>query len=1004
MTGLRTLLRALLHRAGTSLVILLVALCASAAATIGPTYYVAAKHSILQDTLTSVPVGGRGLQSSVQGPVQGVLAGVVQDQSDVVASVVGGPVNRDRLFTPPVQAQEALRFFPPLTEQILLAWRSDFCDHIHVRTGRCPTDTWQIMVSSSLATINHWRVGQQVTAAVTHPFTITGIYDAPRATGDYWFSRGPIYFPFEQPTPQSSPYDAMFTPTSTLNSIGGNPQGQIVVSRSLRVPKVEPSDVAALARLGNRLTSAPALSQVATFSGLGTTMHAVHSSWNALAIPVVVITAELLVLTWLLLFLIVTDAVEARGSEIALAKLRGYGAGRALAFGVGEPAALLAIALPVGAVVGWLVTRLLVTVLLRTGTPVPLPGLGWVGAAVAVAGGVTAVLVAARRTLVRPVVDEWRRASRRATDRSWLFDAIILTAAVAGLVQLSVGGSLRSTRHSALALVVPGLLGLAVAVVASRLLPVMCRSAFARTRTRGSLGPFLAVRHIARRPGGTRTTMILGTAVALATFSVASWSISKDNRSRVADVSIGAPTVLAVAPPPGVDLAAAVDRADPSGTHAAAVESYFSGNTVLLAVQPERFAKVAHWHAVGVHDPGSLLARLHPPAPPSLILDGDAMRIRLHVDRLSQPAPLTVDAVASTSTAPTPIEFGTVRAGQNVARSASLSGCPCVVQDVQLSTSAPLDGAVTLQGIDVHASGTWRSLAGATDAARWLDTDNQKASVASSPDGLQWGFFATRTSPATLRIHDRPEPLPAIIAAPVAPPTDGTVTANGLDGGNLKVSIDSRIPEVPSAARNGVIVDLDYAIRSAYGSTSPSTPAVWVRGPVAPIAHSLARSGIPVIGSVSSAAVNDQLGRQGPALASVLFLADAVAAAILAGLAAILSLSAAARRRRYEYAALSATGADQKTLFMALAIEQVAVVGFGSLAGVVAGLAAISLAGHSVPQFVQSQAAILDYTPNMTLLVVVIGLGFVVLLGAALLAAAALLRTVTPEQLREAPT
>jgi putative ABC transport system permease protein len=136
----------------------------------------------------------------------------------------------------------------------------------------------------------------------------------------------------------------------------------------------------------------------------------------------------------------------------------------------------------------------------------------------------------------------------------------------------------------------------------------------------------------------------------------------------------------------------------------------------------------------------------------------------------------------------------------------------------------------------------------------------------------------------------------------------------------------------------------------------------------------------------------------------VLFLADAAAAAILAGLAAILSLSAAARRRRYEYAALGATGADRRTLFTALAIEQLAVVGFGSLAGVIAGLASLSLAGHNVPEFVQRPVATLDYAPNTVLMVVTIGLGFVLLFGAALLAAAALLRSVTPEQLREAPT
>ena len=1004
MTGLRTLLRAVLHRAGTSSVILLVALCASAAATIGPTYYVAAKHSILQDSLISTSVVGRGVQTVEQGPIQGELDALQAGQTKMLATSLGGGGAVQQLFTSPVEAVESERFFPSLAEQMLLVSRTGVCQHLHLHTGRCPTVPTEVMISTSLAADNHWHVGQHIEPAHTRPLTITGIYDPPPATEDYWFLRGSVYFPDEQPRPLAAPFDAMFTPESTMPLLGENAQGSVVIARTLLIPNVQPSDVDPLARLGNRLIAAPTLNGAVTVTGIATTTQSVHSSWNALAIPVLVITLELLVLTWLLLFLVVTDAVEARGSEIALAKLRGYGTGRSIAFGIGEPASLLAIALPLGALIGWVVSDLLSSVLLRSGTPVGLPGLGWLGAAGAVLGGVAAVVVAARRTLVRPVVEEWRRASRRATDRSWLFDAIVLTAAVAGLVQLSVGGTLRSTKHSALALVVPGILGLAVAVVASRLLPIVCRAAFARTRGRGSLGPFLAVRHIARRPGGTRTTMILGTAVALATFSIAAWSVSKDNRAREAQVSVGARTVLAVAPAQGVDLAAAVDRADPSGEHASAVESYFSGNNVTLAVEPQRFAHVAHWQAVGVNDPAALLSSLHPEAPSELILDGESLRIHMRIDRLSAPAPLTVDVVASTSSAPTPIEFGTVHSGQVIDRTAGLSGCPCVVRDIQLTPGAPLQGVVTLTGMEVRSSGPWQPVRGAVDAAHWVDTDNQRVTVNATSDGLRWSFFATAAPPATLRIHDRPEPLPAIISSAVAQPGDATTTANGLDGGNLEVSIAGRVNEVPSAPRNGLIVDLDYAVRAAYRSIGPATPAVWVRGPVQPIVQSLKRSGIPVLGSVSSSDVTQQLGRQGPALASVLFLADAAAAAILAGLAAILSLSAAARRRRYEYAALGATGADRKTLFTALAIEQVAVVGFGTLAGVVAGLAAMSLAGHNVPEFVNRPVATLDYAPSTSLMVIAIGLGFVVLVSAALLAAGALLRSVTPEQLREAPT
>ncbi len=60
----------------------------------------------------------------------------------------------------------------------------------------------------------------------------------------------------------------------------------------------------------------------------------------------VLITAQLLLLAWLLLFLIVADAAEARGPEVALAKMRGRGRWRSLTFSLGEPVILLAVALP----------------------------------------------------------------------------------------------------------------------------------------------------------------------------------------------------------------------------------------------------------------------------------------------------------------------------------------------------------------------------------------------------------------------------------------------------------------------------------------------------------------------------------------------------------------------------------------------------------------------------------------------------------------------------------
>ncbi|MDQ1696600.1 MAG: putative transport system permease protein [Frankiaceae bacterium] len=1005
-----TLLRAIYHRAGTSLVVLVVALCATAAATVGPTYYVAARHSILQDALTSTNVVGRGFQAVQQGPVQGTLGGLDASVSTELDTVLHGPDTTQRLFRPTVRALETSAFFADAVQVVPLVWRTDICAHLHFRSGRCPSAVDEVVASSSLAALNHWQLGARLSAAKRTPMSLVGVYDIPDTSGDYWFGRSPVYFPAEVPTPDKQPFDALFTTRQTIDALHGNPQGTTVVARSLAAERVRPSDVDALSSLDVRLNTSPTLSGVAVITGMSSTAESVHSNWSALAVPVVVVTAELLVLTWLLLFLVVTDAVEARGTEIALAKLRGYGAGRSLVFGLGEPVSLLSIALPAGALVGWALTGVLARTLLRPDTPVSLPALGWVGAAIAATGGIAAIAVAARRTLSRPVVEQWRRTGHKATDRGWVFDAIVLTGTVAGLVQLRVSGTLGSARHSALALLVPGLLGLGVAVVGSRLLPVLCQALFGRTRHRGGLGPFLAMRHIVRRPGGTRTTMILATAIALATFSVGAWSVSNANRTRVARVTVGAPTVMSVVVPPTSELGDVVDRIDPDGRSAAAVEVFDSGSTTLVAVQPQRFASVANWGAGFVGDPGRLMSGLHPPAPDPVVLDGDDVRVRLRVDKLD-PADtrLTLDFVALGASAPTPVDLGVVTPRhRSITRVGSLAACPCTVRDLQLApmgAATQVIGDVTITGIDVRDASGWHPVPHATDIAGWSDSGDQQVVVDSvGGGGLHWSFFATKDAPPTLTTRDRPDPLPAVVSRSLAG-NDAALDATGLNAAGLRVSVLDQAANVPGAATNGVVVDLTYAERAAYGNVAPAIAQVWARGNVDRIRRGLAAAHVAVLSTTTSGDVDAELSRQGPALASVLFLADAAAAAVLAALAAVLGLTAAARRRRYEYAALAATGASRRSLYAALAIEQLVVIGFGALTGIGTGLVAEALAGRNVPEFVTAPAAtLLWYRPSLLVLGVALGLGLLLLLASAALAAGALLRSVSADQLREAPS
>jgi hypothetical protein len=145
------------------------------------------------------------------------------------------------------------------------------------------------------------------------------------------------------------------------------------------------------------------------------------------------------------------------------------------------------------------------------------------------------------------------------------------------------------------------------------------------------------------------------------------------------------------------------------------------------------------------------------------------------------------------------------------------------------------------------------------------------------------------------------------------------------------------------------------------------------------------------------------LDRQGPALASVLFVAAAGAAALLAAGAAVLALYQAGRRRRHEYAALIAGRVSRRSLQAAVLIEQLVVLGFGTLTGIAAGLAAAAAVLRDVPEFRSPPTSPpLLYSPppgpvGLPLLVAAAILG-----AAATIAALAVVRSARPELLRQA--
>jgi hypothetical protein len=1007
--------------------ILVVALVAVAAVAAGPVYYGAARTSILQDTVAGAPVIGRGFEANETGPVTSTLLSLRQTVNGLLDSDLG-PKAAARLFAPPVQSIEGTGLYQPYGKEFILAWRTGVCAHLRI-TGSCAAAPGQVIISQSLAARTGLRIGQRITGTGWSPLTVTGIYRLPDLNADYWVLRSTTYFPMEtQPSSSRNAtsnveLDAMFTPRATMDG-AGNQQGTSVIDDQLAAGSLRAGDVPLLQSGMSAFATNVGDQNVIVTTELPATLSTVQSSWRTVAVPVLLITLTLLALSWLLLFMAVTDAVDARGPEVALARLRGHGRWRTLAFGLSEPAALLAIAFPAGALAGWAAAAALDSVLLRPGTPTGMPLLAWAAAAVATAGGFAAIGLAARRTLRRGVVEEFRRAGRGGAERGWVVDAVLLTAAVAGLLDLLLTGQIGSASQNVLSLLVPALLGLAVAVVASRLLPLACRAVYGYTGRRGGLGTYLAVRQIARRPGGVRTTIVLATSFALATFAVTAWSVGRNNYRLVAGTQIGAPAVLTVAPPRGADLGAIVDHADPSGQQATVVDRYVSltsgtGGDVTLGVDPQRFAKIAYWSRQFAAQPlASLAAQLDPPAPPPITLTGDAMRITVRVASMSVPGELVS---ANVTTGSSPVSLGALPQRGTATLTGALTGCPCVLQSLELGLSGTelsgssglpaVSGNLTITSAAVHANGRWQPISprALASAAAWKERNTTRHPpdvISASPAGLRWNFSdVPGTEDPILQSADTPAVLPALIPATLTAGRTGIFAGVGLDGSPLLLRPVAAVGAVPGAPAGGVIVDRRYAELAAGQNLGQVTQEVWLAaGALGRIGPRLRAAGVSIVGEQSTAAMVASLERQGPALASVLFLADGGAAAVLAAGAAIMGVYLSARRRRYEFAALEGSGVRRPTLGRAVLIELMVVLGFGAVAGIGAGLAAAAAVLRSVPEFTTSPSApSLSYVPPAGPLAIALGAAVGLLIIASVATGVTLIRGVRLDQLREAP-
>lgn len=1006
------------------------------AGSLGPLYARAADESTLRDRLT---------ESASDAALHFTFIRDLQTDGDLDLAAGSGPKPGSIKAYPNTLVATVLPIRASLPEQVAigdvgpisqLVWRTDACAHLVLTRGRCPSKPGEALASErTLAgTYYGWTVGSRLTlsgildasvsAAQLEPtgvaVTIVGAYRQRTANDAFW--QGRSYFN-ARPGAGDGPdtVDALFVDRAELPLLYPS-RFEVQVDYPVAAEKVRLADVPTLRTDLSRLVelrSTPGVADSFSTDALAV-LKAARAEQKLIDLSTLLVSLQLAVLAWLVLFQVIADAVESKGSEIALAKLRGLGPAATLRFGLAEPMLLVALATPLGLLGGWLSVQLLAASSLAPDTPVNLTRATLVAVVAALAGSLLAAAAAGRRTLRRSVLEQWRRTpGHHPSVLMLVLDVVLAVAAVIGLVLLRRSGGNGDPRP--ITLLAPALLVFAVALLGIRLLPLVLRPLLPMTRGSGRIGLFLAARQVVRRPAGLRLASLLAVAVGLATFAIAGEGVADSNQQLRARIEVGASRVAPVQFEPLHDPVAATQRVDPDGRWAMAAATWLpdGGGAVtgrVLAVDAGRWAAVSY--SGGSTPKPAEAARALRPAnlPPPLEVRATRLRVSIEASDLSPGnRPLVVLNLRVPSRPALNARAGTLAPGQHTytATVGCAAGCTLtgITWDRPIDTFGQLSGTVRVSRLEYFADGRWQQLdAGLATSGHWrpqpsrLGNSDDKLSV--TDGGLQDSYSSESGGSAGITHADSPRPLP-VLASPrgLIPGAENQSNLRMSDetGAVVPVAVVGSPAVLPAVLDDGVLVDLPGLREQLPAFDSEASWSIWL-GPDAPAdaVDRLRAAGLVVEPGASYASRLDELGRQGPALALRLLVACAIVGSILAVGGTAIAIASTGRRRTFELASLRAVGIRRRILLRASILEQLLLLGAALVLGVPAGYLAARLALPSVPEFADATPVTLSYRPALSG-VALFALAFLVLLTlTAVLAGRALLRAAAPARLREA--
>jgi putative ABC transport system permease protein len=857
----------------------------------------------------------------------------------------------------------------PVNTSVAIASRAGVCGHVAV-SGRCPDAVGDVMVSRSLASALGVGVGDSLTWPADSTLTtaprlrVVGVYEPVDVTDPYW-GKGL----FAATAPVGSPTaDAMFVSDGTVRAYA-----EQVISERLLI--VTPAAIA-----GSSI--GPAASMVAAGSStagvgaiidrLGQLRVAVNNRFqldedfqpladrisadmSTVSTNVPVLAAELVVLGWFALFLVLRAAAAGRRGDVGLALLRGSSRlGLWRLFGLQNAIPVLA-ALPFGAVAGYLAAWWLAG-------PVPASDERFasaiaVGAALIVAAGaLVAASIAEHRARRTPVLDLLRRTPT--TRRGWrgnAVDAVVVAAAAFGLVQSTIGGTSEAGAPSngafGIAAATPALLGVALALAVSRLIAPVAGRLIPSALRSGSATRLLTAAQLARRPGLDRVFVLIAIAVVLVGTSVLSWRTAADAQATRAVEALGADRVLQVRDASPQRVLTVTRTADPSGRYAMAAAEY--GGKV-LAVDSARLGTVLAG-GPGWPDGERLAAALRPALSPSTRIGNGSLTLAATASALpARPTLVAVDVVDDSGAAHV-VEFGPLSTHRSH-YAAVLHGCPngCALVDLRLAepgrsdgsanfpvagvsivvnglTSAPSDGSTGSTGSNgsngSDATPAALDVAAFSDRSAWrtsTDADALGPALSAGSDGLHIDLPTGETRLAFARFDPRVFPVNVALPVPVvvagtlpAPRQPGVADIDAFGDATAPVRVGATATVLPQLGTAGTYVDLTAALRIDGGRGVGGVPQIWLRADTpASVLDKVRSAGLVVVSDTTLAAAEARFQRQAPQAVLRFALAIALVGMLTAITALIVLASIERESRAAELSAVRRHGLSTRVVAM----------------------------------------------------------------------------------------